>query len=177
MAVTYSKLGGCLGETTKLGPLARTDLCAGVKGLLDMLMTHLGLGSPMEEPWGLLLALLTWRVTPFSREAWEDWKALCLSKCLTTWLLQETALYCWGMSLSAWEAWEKLSLVEHLTAWVETKLLPAWEETKLLLVWRLLPSWEGPPLDRVLLLGMCWLHGKPCCPRKRSYLPAWRWTK
>ena len=58
MAVMYSKLGGCLGETTKLGPLARTDLCAGVKGLLDKLMTHLGLGSSMEEPWGLLLTLL-----------------------------------------------------------------------------------------------------------------------
>ena len=52
MAVMYSKLGGCLGDTAKLGPLARTDLCAGVKGLLDTLMTHLGLGSSMEEPWG-----------------------------------------------------------------------------------------------------------------------------
>ena len=47
----YSKLGGCLGVTTKLGPLARTDLCAGVKGLLERLMTHLGLGSSLEEPW------------------------------------------------------------------------------------------------------------------------------
>ena len=51
MAVIYSKLGGCLGVTTKLGPLARTDLCAGVKGLLERLMTHLGLGSSLEEPW------------------------------------------------------------------------------------------------------------------------------
>ena len=50
MAVIYSKLGGCLGVTTKLGPLARTDLCAGVKGLLDRLMTHLGLGSSGEDP-------------------------------------------------------------------------------------------------------------------------------
>ena len=33
------KLGGCLGDTTKLGPLARTDLCVWVKGLLDKLMT------------------------------------------------------------------------------------------------------------------------------------------
>ena len=48
----YSKLGGCLGDTAKLGPLARTDLCTGVKGLLDKLMTHVGLGSSMEEPWG-----------------------------------------------------------------------------------------------------------------------------
>ena len=52
MAVMYSKLGGCLGVTTKLGPLARTDLWAVVKGLLEMLMTHLGLGSSLEEPWG-----------------------------------------------------------------------------------------------------------------------------
>ena len=55
MAVIYSKLGGCLGVTAKLGPLARTDLCAGVKGLLDRLMTHLGLGSSGEDPWGSLL--------------------------------------------------------------------------------------------------------------------------
>ena len=45
MAVIYSKLGGCLGETTKSGPLASTHLCAGAKGLLDKLITHLGLGS------------------------------------------------------------------------------------------------------------------------------------
>ena len=51
MAVMYSKLGGCLGVTAKLGPLARTDLCAEVKGLLERLMTHLGLGSSLEEPW------------------------------------------------------------------------------------------------------------------------------
>ena len=49
------KAGGCLGDTTKLGPLARTDLCAQVKGLLDKLMTHLGLGSSKEGPWGSLL--------------------------------------------------------------------------------------------------------------------------
>ena len=55
MAVMYSKLGGCLGITAKLGPLARTDLWAGVKGLLERLMAHLGLGSSLEEPWcGLL---------------------------------------------------------------------------------------------------------------------------
>ena len=55
MAVMYSKLGGCLGVTTKLGPLAKTDLWAGVKGLLERFMTHLGLGSSLEEPWGGLL--------------------------------------------------------------------------------------------------------------------------
>ena len=55
MVVIYSKLGGCLGHTAKLGPLARTDHCTGVKGLLDKLMTHLGLGSSVEEPWGTLV--------------------------------------------------------------------------------------------------------------------------
>ena len=55
MAVIYSKLGGCLGVTAKLGPLARTDLCVGIKGLLERLMTHLGLGSSLEDPWGSLL--------------------------------------------------------------------------------------------------------------------------
>ena len=54
MAVMYSKLGGCLGDTTKLGPLGRRDLCALVKGLLDRLMTHIGLGSSKEDPWGSL---------------------------------------------------------------------------------------------------------------------------
>ena len=49
MAVIYSKLGGCFGETTKLGPLASTDLCALVKGLLDRLITHFGLGFSKEE--------------------------------------------------------------------------------------------------------------------------------
>ena len=55
MAVIYSKLGGCLGDTANLGPLARTDLCAGVKGLLGRLMTHFGLGSSGEDPGGSLL--------------------------------------------------------------------------------------------------------------------------
>ena len=57
MAVIYSKLGGCLGVTTKLGPLPRTDLLVWVKGLLDKLMTHLGLGSSLEDPWGSLLGM------------------------------------------------------------------------------------------------------------------------
>ena len=58
MAVMYSKLGGCFGETAKLGPFASTDLCALVKGLLDKLITHFGLGSSKgEKPWGLLCLL------------------------------------------------------------------------------------------------------------------------
>ena len=52
MAVMYYKLGGCLGVTTKLGPLARTDLWAGFTGLLERLMTNLGLGSSLEKPLG-----------------------------------------------------------------------------------------------------------------------------
>ena len=60
MAVMYFKLAGCLGKTTKFGPLAKTDLCVLVKGLLDMFMTHFVLGSLLgEEPWGLL-CLLGW---------------------------------------------------------------------------------------------------------------------
>ena len=55
MAVIYSKLGGCSGDTAKLGPLAGTDLCAGVKGLLERLMTHLGLGTSGEDPCGSIL--------------------------------------------------------------------------------------------------------------------------
>ena len=39
----------------KVRALINTDLCALVKGLLDRLITHFGLGSSMEEePWGIL---------------------------------------------------------------------------------------------------------------------------
>ena len=80
MAVMYSKLGGCLGVTSKLGPLARTDLWAGVKGLLERLMTHLGLGSSFEEPWlglpgGVEVGLPSWEVVLAS---WEGCVGLCL---------------------------------------------------------------------------------------------------
>ena len=89
MAVMYSKLGGCLGVTAKLGPLARTDLCAGVKGLLDRLMTHLGLGSSLEEPWLDVLGVwrrgyLPWRLhKPQGKVEWVDaqgdaWSPACL---------------------------------------------------------------------------------------------------
>ena len=57
MVVMYSKLGGCFGETAKLGPLAKTDLCAFVKGLLDRLMTHFGLDSSIEEESGVMFCL------------------------------------------------------------------------------------------------------------------------
>ena len=101
MAVMYSKLGGCLGVTTELGPLARTDLWAGVKGLLERLMTHLGLGSSLEEPWGGLLgggsgvvflgdgAILLGRLgcpvpggTPMVLPKWPSWiaKLTCMGR-------------------------------------------------------------------------------------------------
>ena len=89
MAVMYSKLGGCLGVTAKLGPLARTDLCAGVKGLLDRLMTHLGLGSSIEEPWldllgGVEEGVPSLEVAQASGEGWVGW---CLGGCLEPCLL------------------------------------------------------------------------------------------
>ena len=91
MAVIYCQLGGCFGDTTKLGPLARTDLCAGVKGLLDRLMAHLGLGSSGEDPSGSLLGGLGVRL-----------------------LSQEPVLSAWEAVLFPWEAWRALCLVEHL---------------------------------------------------------------
>ena len=74
-------LGGCLGDTTKLGPLARTDLCAWVKGLLDRLMTHFGLGSSKEDSWGRLLGVCGW---------FPSWELVLLT---------------WGVALFPWEAW------------------------------------------------------------------------
>ena len=92
MAIMHSKLRGCLGDTTKLGPSARTDLCAWVKGLLDKLMTHLGLGSSKEDPWGPIggevpsqvLALLASGVALLPQEAWEGcaWLNTLLPACL-----------------------------------------------------------------------------------------------
>ena len=100
MAVMYSKLGGCLWVTAKLDPLARTDLWAGVKGLLERFMTHLGLSSSLEEPWGGLLgggggrvvfpgdgAILLGRLgcpvprgTPMALPKWPSWivKLTCM---------------------------------------------------------------------------------------------------
>ena len=73
IAMIYSRLGGCQGVTAKLGPLASTDLCAWVKGLLDKLMTHLGLGSSNElsmedqgtalDAWASVLAWGAWDLT------------------------------------------------------------------------------------------------------------------
>ena len=61
--------------TAKLGPLASTDLRAGVKGLLERLITQFGLGSSKEEEpcrvWCLLgkdpasWEALSWGSTPW----------------------------------------------------------------------------------------------------------------
>ena len=120
MAVMYSKLGGCLGVTAKLGPLARTDLCAEVKGLLERLMTHLGLGSSLEEPWLDLLGgvgegVPSLEVAQASGEGWVGW---CLGGCLVPCLLALggltlcpawDALWYWGILVTGGElAWEEL---------------------------------------------------------------------
>ena len=73
MAIIYSKLGGCLEEITKLGPLASADLCTGVKGLLDKLITHFGLGSTKgEEPWGVCCLMEGVDLASWEAPAWED---------------------------------------------------------------------------------------------------------
>ena len=125
------------GGTTKLGPLANTDLCALVKGLLERLITHFGLGSSVpEEPRGLYCllggrGLVPWEPALLEASealAWEDstWEA--------TLSLGEIALTA-RVGLPAWEALlslgeivltarevaclgkcKDLSLAEHLTA-------------------------------------------------------------
>ena len=120
MAVIYSKLGGCLGVTAKLGPLARTDLCTGVKGLLERLMTHLGLGSSLEEPWldllgGVEVGLPSLEV---AQASWEGWVGCWLGECLVSCLLAlgglllclaQGALEDWGLLVTGGEvAWEEL---------------------------------------------------------------------
>ena len=122
MAVIYSKLGGCLGATANLGPLAKTDLCAGVKGLLDRLMTHLGLGSSREDPWGSLwgvrcgIAILGTSTVCLGGSTvplgilegpLPGWMSGCCLLDLVTWL-------------PAWPAWEEFSPAGERWA-------PAWQ--------------------------------------------------
>ena len=82
----------------------------------------------------------------------------------------------WGAALASWEA--TLSLGRGLFACLPA-CLPAWEETKLLPAWELLPSWERPSLEGVLLggcagfLGSCAVLGKggaclPACLHVKS---------
>ena len=170
----YSKLGGCLGDTAKLGPIARTDLCADVKGLLDRLVTHFGLGSSKEDPWGSLLGglgvelpsqepvLSAWEAVLFPLEAW---RTLCLDECLGFCLpdLAITWLPAWveGRLLPAWEGLSPAGVfvVASLLAWEEL-LSPEWGELpELLLLSCFLPLGEGELLPACLseLLLSCFL--------------------
>ena len=153
MAVIYSKLGDCLGVTTKLGPLARTDLSAGVKGLLERLMTHLGLGSSLEDPWGSLLGVVVVRLP--SQEivlfSWEAWGALCLVYCLKPCLTD----LAW---LLDWPTWgELLPSPGEGEQWPERYCFLPWEEGK---------QWPGKS---------CFLHLREGeqQPGKNCFLP-WR---
>ena len=150
MAVIYSKLGECLGVTAKLGPLASTDLCAGVKGLLERFITHFRLGSSEgEEPsrvWCLLgkdpasWEALSWGSTPWGTtvSCWETLLitleglpaclALSLAECLTAW---------GGVVLSACRVlssgeegeppWETSLSGERVISSGEACELPAWK--------------------------------------------------
>ena len=115
MAVMYSRLGGCLKDTTKLGSLANTDLWAWAKSLLDKLITHFRLGtssiSPLfwegslEEPLGLLtLALADWLPAGGNSTSYLgvsiDCLGICLPGDLSAW---ELVLPAWGAALSTWE--------------------------------------------------------------------------
>ena len=152
MTVIYSKLGGCLGTTTKLGPLARTDLCTGVKGLLDRLMTHLGLVSFREDPWGLLGGLgmgLPSQIPVLS--AWET--------VLFPWEV-------WGRWVPAWEAGEATRLPPSLGEGEVTGLPAPWEAWE---TW--LPAWDAAKLLPSLGEGEH-LSGKPdCLPEINCFLP------
>ena len=134
-----------------LGPLARTDLWAGVKGLLDKLMTHLGLGSSLEDPLGSLLgmvgvglpsqelAMSVWEAVLFS---WEAWAALCLVECLKplpAWPSLIASLTCLRITTSP-----PLGKDEWLTG--ESCYLPQEEGEQLLAENCFLPQQEGEQL-------------------------------
>ena len=97
IAVMYSGLGGCLGETAKLGPLASTDLWAWVRGLLDKLIPHFRLGFssvlPLEEPQGVLALALTACLLALGGAAPSPWE-LVLTAC-------GEMLIAWELVLSA----------------------------------------------------------------------------
>ena len=142
------------GPTTKLGPLARTDLCAGVKGLLDRLMTHFGLGSSGEDPRGSLLGGRSGVAIPGTSTVCLGGSAVPLGSVggpMPGWLPMPAWPACltWGevvaclgkgfpsrgyvvTLLPAWE--EVLTLGRGESAWL-TACLPAWVawETAMLL--------------------------------------------
>ena len=103
-----------------------------------------------------------------------NYLAVCLSRNLSCYLPGSCFLTgkglpqkvcCLGAVLASWEA--TLSLGRGLLA-----CLPTWGETKLLPTWELLPSWERPSLERVLLGGLCWPPGKQHCTREVGCLLA-----
>ena len=129
MAVMYPKLGGCLGDTAKLGPLARTDLWAGVKGLLDRLMTHFGLGSwgPLGKP---IREIRCGVAFPGTSTVCLGGSAVPLGSLegplpgsapgiLPAW----TACLTWGGLLPAWEGFSpaRVFVVASLPAWEEVQ--------------------------------------------------------
>ena len=175
MAVMYY-----LGDTAKLGPLARSDLCAWVKGLLDRLMTYLGLGSSEEDPWGSLLGDMGWVAFPGTSATylgvvlfpWEAWGALCLDECLTACLpellpacLPELRGYCllgkdiplqeccWGDCATCLGRSAVPRKVGNCLTTCLSYCLPAYVEG-------LLPAWEVPSLAGMLLGGLHCLPGK-----------------
>ena len=128
MAVIYSRLGGCLEVITKLGPLLSTDLWAWVKGLIDKLINHLGLGSFSElslgdpQGWLVLFACLpacrawgrivanTLGISPACLGRGRGTGCLGISAlCLGTTCLRASAIatclwttYKWGTSTTSW---------------------------------------------------------------------------
>ena len=141
MAVMYSKLGGCLGDTAKLGPLARTDLCAWVKGLLDNLVTHLWLGYSKEDPWGA-----------YSGEGVPSLElalgALSLAECLTA-CLRWGVIACPGRTFSRREVGTSFLGSSADLVKVGT-CLPSCEETKPFPSWGIF-LWEGGLLGETVL--------------------------
>ena len=128
IAVIYSKVGGCSGVTTKLGPLASTDLCAGVKGLLIKLISLWGRVLFPREDWEL--------------PAWEDWGLAAWEVALSAKERVLSARGAWG--LPAWEI-----VLRALFSWALGVKLPACKAlvarvTCLLFAWGEGPSgWEN----------------------------------
>ena len=162
MAVMYSKLGGCLGDTAKLGSFSKNRPLCWCQGLLDKLMTHFGLGSSGEDPWGSLfgglgVGLLSWEPALSTWEAvlfpWEACRALCLAEHL-------------GFCLP--------DLVTWLPAWPEGRMLPAWEclSPPGVYVVALLPTW-----DEVLSGGKggtTWVIDELLPSPEGRRVPAWK---
>ena len=182
MAVIYSKLGGCLGVTAKLDPVARTDLWAGVRGLLERLITHLGLGSSLEDPWGaywgVVVRLSSQEIVLFS---WEAWGALCLLDCLRPCLTDLAWLLGWpagGELLPSPKGRWAVAGGELLPS-LERRRVPAWlpagEELLPSLEGRRVPAWLPAGEELLPSLGgrwaIAWEELLPSLEERR--VPAW----